>query len=538
MNFFLNEYYVHKNKNKSENKQISKILSIIISIYLCYYIRLIDKKTRDNFNNQLGDLFVELVNYQEKPNEENSNKGLLFRLNETFSKYLQNEMKEYAISSFENFSEILTIEQKFLLTNIEIDKGIGKNKLLRENIFLLFVCLITRIPLIIIGKPGSGKSLSVQLMLKSMRGKFSKSDFFQNFPSLIQSYFQGSDSTTPEDVQNIFKIAEEKFKYIKTSNKNEEIIPISMILFDELGLVERAKNDPLKVLHSQLEYGESKEEEFGESQKEDSKKEISFVGISNWSLDAAKINRTLSLSVPDLDRSKDDIKETSIFIAKSINEEFEKNYIFYFLLPTCYYQYKIALKELKQLKAYKSYELKEFNNEYKKYFENKNEIIKGKKLNFKNEIKFEDFLSIKNIITKELKNEDIDASWMKSNFGGISEEKDYQKFYKLENTINVDFHGNRDFYFLIKGVANDINNNGIINTDKKKITEIIEKYIERNFGGMDIEIDIDTDMEFYSNSFENFRKIKENLNISKKKKKISSVEFFKLFLIFIVIKIN
>ena len=32
-------------------------------------------------------------------------------------------------------------------------------------------------------------------------------------------------------------------------------------------------------------------------------KKISFVGISNWSLDAAKINRALVLSVPDLDES-------------------------------------------------------------------------------------------------------------------------------------------------------------------------------------------------------------------------------------------
>ena len=65
---------------------------------------------------------------------------------------------------------------------------------------MLFIALVTQIPLIIIGKPGSGKSLSAQLMYKTMRGEFSKSKFFQNFPKIIQSYFQGSNSTIPEKI--------------------------------------------------------------------------------------------------------------------------------------------------------------------------------------------------------------------------------------------------------------------------------------------------------------------------------------------------
>ena len=197
--FFMNEYYVHKYKNKSVNKELTKINSIIISVYLCYYLRLIDHETRSELDRELETYFVDLVNYREKPQRNNSKKlSLKSRLNSSFCKYLEKEMKTYEISNFEFFSQILTIEQKFLLTNIEIDKGIGTNKLLRENIFILFVCLITKIPLIILGKPGSGKSLSAQLMTKSMRGKYSNNSFFQNFPLIIQSYFQGSDSSTPK----------------------------------------------------------------------------------------------------------------------------------------------------------------------------------------------------------------------------------------------------------------------------------------------------------------------------------------------------
>ena len=76
-----------------------------------------------------------------------------------------------------------------MIEQIDLDKGIGKNTLLNENSFLLFVSVNTNIPLIIIGKPGSGKSLSAQLIYKSMKGIYSKNKFFKLFPRIIQTYF-------------------------------------------------------------------------------------------------------------------------------------------------------------------------------------------------------------------------------------------------------------------------------------------------------------------------------------------------------------
>ena len=83
------------------------------------------------------------------------------------------------------FSDLLKIEEEFLLDQIELDKGLDKNNLLKENIFLTFLSLITKIPLIIVGNSGTGKSLGIQLIYKSMRGKYSKNKFFQNFPQII-----------------------------------------------------------------------------------------------------------------------------------------------------------------------------------------------------------------------------------------------------------------------------------------------------------------------------------------------------------------
>ena len=71
-------------------------------------------------------------------------------------------------------------------------------------------------------------------------------------------------------------------------------------------LAERAKSNPLKVLHTKLEY----------SFKE---KGVSFVGINNYSLDAAKINRALVST--DLDLNIDDLIEISNNIVKSISDK-------------------------------------------------------------------------------------------------------------------------------------------------------------------------------------------------------------------------
>ena len=88
-----------------------------------------------------------------------------------------------------------------------------------------------------------------------------------------------------------------------------------MILFYELGLAERSDSNPLKLLHEKLEYTGQK-------------RGVSFVGISNYSLDAAKINRALVLSVPDLDGRLDDLNDTAKNIVGSISEKVKDDEIF------------------------------------------------------------------------------------------------------------------------------------------------------------------------------------------------------------------
>ena len=82
---------------------------------------------------------------------------------------------------------------------------------------------------------------------------------------------------------------------------------ISMVFIDEMGLAEHSSNNPLKVLHSELEYDLN-----------EGRNKIAFVGISNWKLDASKMNRGIYLSIPEPDEK--DLKSTSITIAESYNK--------------------------------------------------------------------------------------------------------------------------------------------------------------------------------------------------------------------------
>ena len=211
---FFENYFLKKNdqiinnKVDDETKKVNKIKSIICSIYICYYIRLTNEERRGNFEYTLRNILLQTANVHCEKIEEDT-KGDLF--SQIRYQKLRNELRE---KNIQEFSDLLEIEEDFLLEQIELDKGIGKNQLLKENLFLLFLALVTKIPLIIVGKPGTGKSLSAQLIYNSMRGKYSKpkngkKSFFTKYPQINQTYFQGSESTAPEDVENLFKKTED-----------------------------------------------------------------------------------------------------------------------------------------------------------------------------------------------------------------------------------------------------------------------------------------------------------------------------------------
>ena len=319
---FFQNYYENKkivlNENDIQNDQtIIKKKSIILSLYTCYYLKISDNRLRSQFNNQI----------KNKDNDPN----------DIMTSYIPEKDK---IEKNFQFSSILESEEKFILSQIDLENGIAENRPLRDNLFLLFVSINLNIPIFIIGKPGCSKTLSVNLIDRAMTGKYSKKKFFRKYPALFKTWFQGTDTTTPQEVENLFITAENKVNK-SNSNKSLEFYgqhPISLILFDEIGLCEISDKKPLKVLNFKL------ESETSVIKEEKEKKYLSFIGISNWTLDASKMNRGFTLSVPELHDSLDDLEETCKEIVKSINKDLwneQKKYMKIFkALYHAYHEYK------------------------------------------------------------------------------------------------------------------------------------------------------------------------------------------------------
>ena len=320
---FFKQYYQNK-KEVLEDKQIKeegldndeiiKKKSIILSIYTCYYLKISEEKIRAEFDNKI-----------KKTENDKKVIGLLESNNK--------EKKTY-------YSDILKFEEKFIISQVDLENGIAENRPLRDNIFLLFVAINLNIPIFIIGKPGTSKTLSVNLIEKEMYGKYSKKNFFKKYPALYRTWFQGSENTSPEEVEKLFETAEKK------ADKNTDYYgqhPISLIFFDEIGLCEISEKKPLKILNFKFEY-------------ECKKEYLSFVGISNWILDASKMNRGFTLSVPELHQSLDDIQETCEKIVKSINPKLWRQ-PYQSIFEALYLSYKEYKEELE-----KKYQVNEAEN--------------------------------------------------------------------------------------------------------------------------------------------------------------------------------
>ena len=70
-----------------------------------------------------------------------------------------------------DFLKLPKIELEYLINNLKIENGIAKNDILKENLFASFFCVVNKIPLIICGKPGRGKTLSIKILEDSLKGK-------------------------------------------------------------------------------------------------------------------------------------------------------------------------------------------------------------------------------------------------------------------------------------------------------------------------------------------------------------------------------
>ena len=420
------EYFI---QNIDQEKKLSIMRkmksSLNMTLYLCYYLRLNDKKYREELADRLNRFFKD--------------------------KFLFFPEKEV-----EKLTELMSVEK---------GKGIALNRALKENLFTCFTCIVNTVPLIIVGKPGTGKSLSFQILYNTLKGVFSDKEFFKKYGKIYRYYYQGSETSTAKGIKKVFKKALNAKNKIKNKkkkdeenkdenkieeNKNEEIKDenrkegdkkeekkeavkenqkieedknknIYLVFFDEMGLAERSSNNPLKVTHYLLE--------------KDTADSVPFLGISNWRLDAAKINRALNLSITDYDIS--DLESTAIAIARALDSN----------LANIYEGFLKALART-----------------------------------------YNDYIKLKQ--------------------NGIKETKD--------------FHGNRDFYHLIKTSMRELilKKEELPMNSKRILTEVGIQSLNRNFGGLE---ETNTKiLEFFKNQYKN--KFDETVNINKSFSVLDAIE--------------
>ena len=232
---------VYQTFDRYSNSNDQQERAILVALGLVYYIRLTEKDRED------------------------------------YAKFLDDECRK--LSNIE-FTVAFNEELLWYIEKISFPCGIARTKALQENIFAIIACCQTHTPLIIIGEPGTSKTLSFNLVSSSFNGKASKSEAFRAtdvFKGLQPFFYQCSRHTSSNEIESVFQQALQRQKFYKRS----EIATYCVVFMDEAGLPEE-RHESLKVLHYHLD-----------------KKLVSFVAITNHALDAAKTNRAISLYRPE-----------------------------------------------------------------------------------------------------------------------------------------------------------------------------------------------------------------------------------------------
>uniref|UniRef100_A0A0G4FFV2 CBM20 domain-containing protein n=1 Tax=Chromera velia CCMP2878 TaxID=1169474 RepID=A0A0G4FFV2_9ALVE len=193
-------------------------------------------------------------------------------------------------------------------------KDIAANAALLENLFMMVVCADMRIPLFVIGRPGSSKSLAKALLSQAMKGPaLSVSPLFRSLKEAKLVSYQCSPLSTAEGIIGVFDRAAK----LQKGKDLENVVGIAVL--DEVALAEECPQKPLKPLHGLLDDGVASGGAGRGGQSEVWRK-VATIAISNWAVDPAKTNRGALLVRPV--PSKKDLVATARKIARAGGEVF------------------------------------------------------------------------------------------------------------------------------------------------------------------------------------------------------------------------
>ncbi|KAG8579470.1 hypothetical protein GDO81_010907 [Engystomops pustulosus] len=180
----------------------------------------------------------------------------------------------------------ISVIQDLFLSGVPLRDTIARNLALKENLFMMVICIELKIPLFLVGKPGSSKSLAKTIVADAMQGQAAHTELYKDLKQIHLVSFQCSPHSTPEGIIGTFK---QCARFQESKNLKEYV---SVVVLDEIGLAEESAKMALKTLHPLLEDGCIDDDPLPH-------KKVGFIGISNWALDPAKMNRGIFVSRGD-----------------------------------------------------------------------------------------------------------------------------------------------------------------------------------------------------------------------------------------------
>jgi hypothetical protein len=134
--------------------------------------------------------------YQSRIPSSDKRKEYRLKLEKVYTKHIK-------IITAGDLEVIIRAEQEEYLARMDLPEGTARNTALRENVFVILVCILNKLPVFVVGKPGCSKSLSMQVIRSNLRGKDSKDEFFKTLPQLLVVSYQGSESSTSEGINKV-----------------------------------------------------------------------------------------------------------------------------------------------------------------------------------------------------------------------------------------------------------------------------------------------------------------------------------------------
>jgi hypothetical protein len=239
------EFMIRKQKEKMRN-------ALIMSISVCYMFQLPSAghvaagKSKENFREKFRQEVVSAWSAGQDSNRKHSIRYTLGWGETDFG--IKDAVKGRDLRC-EEWDMVLKGSLEHLWSYALIPKGLARTNALMENFYTIILAGENRIPLLITGPPGCGKTLSFSLVCDNLRGPcLHHSVAFQHLRKARKIMYQCSVTSTGQEIASRFKDAALQQEILEQQQPGKHLVSVGV---DEAGLTPENRQ-ALKSLHDIL----------------------------------------------------------------------------------------------------------------------------------------------------------------------------------------------------------------------------------------------------------------------------------------------